>query len=152
MQRTKQAIFMLGDEEYGFDIMDVNIIEKVMPVELVANCPKNVKGIIRLRGEVIPVYSLRRKFGLEDTTSDENSRFVITVSNGIKAAYEVDRMKEIVQFEEEQLFEVPSIVHSKDTAYMKAVAIVDGRMVIILNHDGILTEEEINKITASIKK
>lgn len=152
MQSTKQAIFSLGDEEYGFDIMDVNIIEKVIPIETVAALPNNLKGIIRLRGDVIPVYSLRRKFGMADVQADDDTRFIITTSNDIQIAYEVDKMKEIVQFESDQLFEVPPIVKSKDTAYMKYVTSIDDRLVVVLNHDGILSEEEQSKIKAAVKK
>lgn len=152
MQSTKQAVFMLGEEEYGLDIMDVNIIEKVIPVEPVASFPKNLKGIIRLRGDVIPVYSLRRKFGLEDIAADDDTRFIITNSNGNLVAYEVDRMMEIVQLEPDQILEAPSVVKNKDTSYMKAVTNVHDRLVIILNHDGILTEDEQSKIKAVIQK
>ena len=152
MQGTKQAIFMLGNEEYGFDIMDVKIIEKVIPIEPTANLPKNLKGIIRLRGDVIPVYSLRRKFGLEDIAADENTRFIITTSNGILMAYEVDRMKEIVQFEAEQVFDAPSVVLRKDTSYMKCVCRIDERLVIVINHDGILTEEEQSGLREVVNK
>lgn len=152
MQSTKQAVFMLGEEEYGLDIMDVNIIEKVIPVEPVASFPKNLKGIIRLRGDVIPVYSLRRKFGLEDIAADDDTRFIITNSNGNPVAYEVDRMMEIVQLEPDQILEAPSVVKNKDTSYMKAVTNVHDRLVIILNHDGILTEDEQSKIKAVIQK
>jgi purine-binding chemotaxis protein CheW len=152
MQSTKQAIFTLGDEEYGFDIMDVNIIEKVIPIEPVAAFPKNLKGIIKLRGDVIPVYSLRRKFGMADVQADDDTRFIITTSNDIQIAYEVDKMKEIVQFEADQLFEVPSIVKSKDTTYMKHITNIDDRLVVVLNHDGILSEDEQNKIKAVVKK
>lgn len=148
MQSTKQAIFKLGDEEYGLDIMEVNTIEKVIPIEPVANLPKNFKGIIRLRGDVIPVYSLRRKFGLEDIVINDDTRFIITTSNGILVAYEVDKMSEIVQFEPELLNEVPSIVKNKDTAYMKLITNINDRLVIILDHDGILSENELNKIKA----
>lgn len=152
MQSTKQAVFMLGEEEYGLDIMDVNIIEKVIPVEPVSSFPKNLKGIIRLRGDIIPVYSLRRKFGLEDTAADDDTRFIITNSNGNLVAYEVDRMMEIVQFGPDQLYETPSVVKSKDTSYIKAVTNVHDRLVILLNHDGILTEDEQSKIKAVIQK
>jgi purine-binding chemotaxis protein CheW len=151
MQSTKQAIFKLGDEEYGLDIMEVNTIEKFLPIEAAANLPKNIKGIIRLRGDVIPVYSLRRKFGLEDIGPDDNTRFIITTSNGILIAYEVDQMVEIVQFEPEQLNETPSIVKSKDTSYIKSITSIHDRLAIMLDHDGILTDEEQNKIKA-IKK
>lgn len=152
MQSTKQAVFMLGDKEFGLDIMEVNIIEKVMSIEPVASFPNNLKGIIKLRGDVIPVYSLRRKFGLEDTQPDDDTRFIITTSNGIQIAYEVDKMSEIVLFEEDQMFDVPSIIKSKDTTYMKQVTSIDDRLIVVLDHDGILTEDEQNKIKAIIKK
>ncbi len=152
MQNTKQAIFMLEDKEYGLDIMDVNIIEKYMNIEPVASFPKNLKGIIRLRGDVIPVYSLRRKFGLEDITPNEDTRLIITTSNGIQTAYEVDRMSEILPLEKEQMFEVPSIVKSKDTSYIKLISGVDDRLIILLDNDGILSEDEQGKMKAVIKQ
>lgn len=152
MQSTKQAVFMLGDKEYGMDIMEVNIIEKFMRIEPVASFPNNLKGIIKLRGDVIPVYSLRRKFGLGDAEASDDTRFIITTSNGIPIAYEVDKMSEIVLFEGDQIYEVPSIVKNKDTSYMKFITNVDDRLIVILDHDGILSEDEQNKIKAVIKK
>ncbi len=150
--QTKQAVFTLGDREYGLDIMEVNIIEKFMNIEAVASFSNNLKGIIKLRGDILPVYSLRRKFGLEDIEPSDDTRFIITSSNGIQIAYEVDKMSEIVPFDDEQIFEVPSIVKSKDTSYMKFVANIDDRLIVILNQDGILSEEEQNKIKAVIKR
>ncbi len=144
MQSTKQAVFMVGEEEYGFDIMDVNTIENFMAIEPSAKFSKNFKGVIKLRGDIIPVYSLRRKFGLEDVSANDDTRFIITTSNGNLIAYEVDQMSEIVQFEEEQIFDVPEVVKSKDTSYMKKITSIDNRMVVILNCDGILSEEEQN--------
>lgn len=152
MQSTKKAVFLLGKEEYGMDIMDVNIIEKPIPIEPVAGLPKNFKGIINLRGEVIPIYSLRRKFGLEDIEADRDTRFILTTSNNIPVAYEVDRMVEIAQLEDNQLNEVPQIAKSEDTAYMQSVVNIRGQLVIILNHNGILTQEEQEKLQKVIKK
>lgn len=152
MQSTKQAIFKLGEEEYGLDIMDVNMIEKFIPVEKVANSLKNVNGMIHLRGDIIPVYSLRRKFGLDEKEADKDTRLIITTSNGILVAYEVDKMLEIAQIKPEQLNEIPSAVQSKDTSYMKSITNLNGRLVILLNHDGILSVEEQNNILSIIKK
>jgi purine-binding chemotaxis protein CheW len=146
MQSTKQAVFMLGEEEFGLDIMDISIIEKAVPIEPVAGFPKNLKGIIRLRGDIIPIFSLRRKFGLPDTPADSDTRFIITTSEGIPIAFEVDRMLQIAEVEAENMYEVPSIFHSADTAYIKAITNLTGKLVIILDHDGILTQEEQSKI------
>lgn len=151
MQSMKLAIFKLGEEEYGMDIMDVNIIEKYIPTEPIENLPKNLKGIIHLRGDVIPVYSLRRKFGLPDIEPNDDTRYVITTSNGILMAYEVDKMIEIIEFEKDQLFETPSVVKNKDTSYMNSVASADDRLIINLNHDGLLAEDEQEIIETEIK-
>jgi purine-binding chemotaxis protein CheW len=152
MQSTQQAIFSVGDEEYGLDIMDVNVIEKFTAVEQVANSPKNIKGIINLRGDIIPVYSLRRKFGLNDIQPDDETRFIITTSDGILMAYEVDKMQEISQLMPEQINEVPPIVKSKDTAYLKSITNKDGRLIILMNADGIVSDEEQNGIKAILAK
>jgi purine-binding chemotaxis protein CheW len=61
-------------------------------------------------------------------------------------------MLEIVQFEEDQTFDVPSIIKSKDTTYMKQVTSIDDRLIVVLEHDGILSEDEQSKIKAVIKK
>jgi purine-binding chemotaxis protein CheW len=152
MQNMQQAIFFIGEEKFGFDIMDVNIIEKVIPVEQVANSPKNVKGIIRLRGDVIPVYSLRKKFGLQDLVTNEETRFIITDSNGILMAYEVDKMHEISQLTPEQMYELPSVLKSNDTTYIKSITNLEDRLVLLLDHNGILTEEEQKNIKSILQK
>ena len=152
MQSTKQAIFQLGEEEYGLDIMDVNIIEKYIQIEPVAKFPKNIKGIIRLRGDVIPVYSLRSKFGLEEIEPTDETRFMITTSNDIQIAYEVDKMMEIVDFESEQLYASPEIAQNKDTTYIKAITNVHDRLVILLDQNGILSDEEQEKVKIVMEK
>ncbi len=142
MQSTKQAVFALGDREYGFDIMDVNTIEKVIPILPVANIPNNFKGIIQLRGETIPVYSLRRKFGLPDVPTDDNTRYIITKTSGMLVAYEVDQMKEIIQLEQNQLNDFPPILKSLNTSYVKFVTNVDGRLILGLDQNKIMAQEE----------
>lgn len=138
----RQAIFMLGEEKYGLDIMDISIIEKVIKVEPKAGLSGNFKGVIDLRGEIIPVYSLRRRFGLSDIEYNEDTRFVITSSNGKPVAYEVDRVVEIVQVEKDTLLEVPEITINSKNDYMKNVVKYGDNLVIILDPEKIMTEEE----------
>lgn len=152
MQSSKQAIFKLGVEEYSLDIMDVNTIEKGATIEPVSSFPQNVKGVIRLRGDVIPVYSLRKKFGMEDIESSVDTRYIVTTSNGIQTAYEVDKMAEIVQIEANQFIDVPSIIKDNDTTYIKSIANMNGRLVLNLDNNGILSEEEQNKMKVVLKK
>jgi purine-binding chemotaxis protein CheW len=152
MESTKQAIFKCGEENYGLDIMSIISIEKTIPIKKVANSPKNMKGIMDLRGDKIPVYSLRSKFGLEEKEEDPDTRLMITSSNGTPIALEVDKMEGIAEFEAEQILEVPPLVRSKNTSYMKAVTKNKDRLVILMDPEGILSEEEQNNIKEIIKK
>ena len=138
----KQVIFTLGKEEYGLDIMLVNAIQKYTDIVPIPNAPSYVRGIINLRGDVIPVYSLRRKFGLGDKEIDENSKLIITKSDNILLAYEVDEVKEIMEIEAVNISETPVIVKNNDTAYIKCVANINGRMILLLDHDGLLSSKE----------
>ena len=142
MQSTKQAIFKLGEAEYGLDIMLVNAIQKYTEIVPIPNAPSYLRGIINLRGDVIPVYSLRRKFGLGDKEIDENSKLIITKSDNILLAYEVDEVKEIMEIEAVNISETPAIVKSNDTACIKCVANIKGRMILLLDHDGLLSSRE----------
>lgn len=143
---TKQAIFQIGEEVYGLNIMEVSTVEKYIPVEKAANAPKNVKGIIRLRGDILPVYSLRSKFNLEEKEPDQDTRLIITNSNGLMIAYEVDKMLGIQNLEPEQLNEVPPIIMSRDTSYLKQITNLEGKLVALMDHDGILSEDELEAL------
>lgn len=139
---TKQVIFALGNEEYGLDIMLVNAIEKYTDMVKIPNAPSYISGIINLRGDVIPVFSLRRKFGLPDKEKDDNSKLIVTKSHDILMAYEVDLVKEIIEIPSENLSETPVIVKNSNTAYIKCVANISGRMILLLDHDGIISTKE----------
>lgn len=146
MVSTKKAIFYLDGREYGMDVMDVRMIEKCTFMETVENAPKNMKGKVELRGEVLPIISLRAKFGLDEVATASESRWIITKSNGISVAYEVDKMKGIVDTEEDVMYPMPSILESDNTAYVKEVLDYEGRLILILDKDGILTVEEQNEL------
>lgn len=146
MENTKHVIFKLGNEEFGMAILYVKAIEKIMEISPVPNAPSYIEGLINLRGDVIPVYSLRRKFNLPDKVADENTKLIVTKSNGISIAFEVDFVNEIVEISEDKIHDAPKIVKSEQTAYINAVADVDKRLVILLNLDGILSEMEKNAL------
>lgn len=140
--QTKQVIFALGNEEYGLDIMLVNAIEKYTDMVKIPNAPSYISGIINLRGDVIPVFSLRSKFGLPEKEKDDNSKLIVTKSRDILMAYEVDVVKEIIEIPPENLSETPVIVKNNNTSYIKCVANINGRMILLLDHDGIISAKE----------
>lgn len=141
MGSTKQVVFKLGQEEYGLDILIVNVIESYNGVIPVPNSPDYILGILNLRGEVIPVFSLRVKFGLpEIQTSTE--QLIVTKTNGMMVGFKVDAVCGIVEFSERELSEVPMIVKSEKTKYAKQVANKNDKMIILLDHEGILNDRE----------
>jgi purine-binding chemotaxis protein CheW len=149
---TKYTVFQLNGEEYGLDISNVKTIEKDMTIKKMANAPSNVKGKISLRGNEVPVYNLRRKFGFEDKKPDKFTRFLLSSSEGIDIAIEVDRVKGILDLEVSDLFDVPQIIKCSSTSYIKAIAKADEGIIYILNSDFLLDNEERESLKSSSKK
>lgn len=142
MATLQQVIFKLDNEEYGLDIMKVNGIEKCHEVVKVPNAPQYVEGMINLRGEVLPIYSLRKKFNLADKEKTEDNKIIVTVSNGIKVGFVVDSVTEILHIDEQQVEEAPKLVTGINRRYIKSVAKIDNRMVVLIDIDLIVSDEE----------
>ena len=149
---TKYAVFQLNGEDYGLDITDVNTVEKDMIITKMANSPSYVKGKINLRGNEIPVYSLRKKFGMEDKKSDKDTRFLVTNVNGIDIAVEVDHVKGILDLESSDIFDVPLIIKCNNTSYIKSIAYVDDRLILLIDNDFLLDNEEMVALQPKSKK
>lgn len=152
MGSTQQVLFQVGSETYGIDIMHVKAIEKYLNVLPVPNAPAFIEGMINLRGEVIPVYSLRSKFGLPSIKPNEDTKLIIAKSNDTLVALTVDVVKEIIGISEENLNETPKIVQGENTAYIGQIAREKDQLVILLNLDGILSTKEKVKIDALLKE
>ncbi len=95
MASLQQVIFKLDHEEYGLNIMQVNGIEKYQEVVKVPNSPKYIEGIINLRGEVLPIYSLRKKFNLEEKEVNEDTKIIVVNTNDMMIGFVVDSVSEI---------------------------------------------------------
>lgn len=149
---TKQAVFQLNGEEYGLDIRDVNTVEKDIVIKKMTNSPSNIKGKINLRGNDIPVYSLRSKFGLGDKKQDKETRYLVTSVKGMDIAFEVDHVKGIIDLEASDIFDLPLVIKCNDTSYIKSIANVDDRLILLLDSDYLLGNEEINALQQKNKK
>jgi len=138
----KQVIFKLDNEEYGLDIMKVNGIEKYQEVVKVPNSPEYIEGIINLRGEVLPVYSLRKKFALEQKEPDDETKIIVVFTNNMKIGFVVDSVVEILNIEEEDVESAPRLVTGINRKYISSVAKQDQRMIILIDIDLIVSDEE----------
>lgn len=151
MEETKHVIFKLEGEEYGINIMYVNAIEKYVNIIPVPNAPDYIDGIINLRGDVIPVYSLRRKFGLPKKEVDDSTKLIISKMDDILLAFQVDMAQEITELSPKNMNEPPRILKTANTAYIDKVANLDNRMIIIMNIKGLLSNSEQKDIEEIIK-
>lgn len=141
MEATKQVVFKVGQEEYGLDILIVNAIETYSGVVPVPNAPDYILGMLNLRGEVIPVFSLRIKFGLPEAKLPQE-QLIITRTKDMVVGYKVDAVCGIEEFSAKEINEVPLIVRSDKTKYAKNVTNKGGKMIILLDHEGILSAKE----------
>ena len=139
---TQQIIFRVNEGEYGLDVSQVNAIETLTDVVPVPNAANHILGIMNLRGDVLPVFSLRTKFGLEEAPVTEQTKVIITSSNGVVIAFKVDEVKEIIECDDSKLAEFPSIARTQETAYVDKVANHNGRLILLLNQDRLLREDE----------
>lgn len=145
MEDFKPVVIKLDKELYGLDIKKVQGIEKDQQIVRVPNAASYIKGIMNLRGDVIPVYSLRKKFGLPENTSGE-VQYLIVNTNDTLLALEVDSVDEIHSIEGPNVHQVPSIIAGADTRYFEKVLRTPKGLIITIDVDKLLSEEEIEQI------
>lgn len=136
----RPVVFRLGDQEFGVDINLVQSIEKQVNVVPVPNSMKYISGIVNLRGEVIPVMSLKEKFNMEDQFKGDNT--VIVNLPDMKIALEVDEVIEIGELQPDKISLMPKLAKTENTEYLDRVASIDNKLVILLDINKILSEEE----------
>lgn len=137
----KPVVFRLGNQKYGVDISLVMGIEKEQTIVRVPNAPEFFSGIINLRGSVIPVYSLRKKFKVaEPAVSDP--QYIIVKFDDFFLAIEVDEVEQIYNLEESEMHSIPSIIGTGDTSYIRNIISIDEELIIIVDASKLLSEEE----------
>ena len=141
MNDIKPVIFRLNGEKYGIDINRVNGIEREQHIVSVPNSPRNIKGIINLRGTIVPVYNLAKKFNAPDV-APENSQLIIIKVGEMHIAVEVEEVQEIFNIPGSSISEVPKIIKGGKTAYILEIAKIGNELLIILDVDSLLSEEE----------
>jgi len=131
--------FNLGEEEYGVDILKVQEINRMLEVTQVPNVPEYVDGIINLRGKVIPIIDLRRRFGMERKEHDKNTRIVVVELNGKTVGFVVDAVREVLRIPKSVTEPPPSIVARVDAECITAVGKLDDRLLILLDLEKVLS-------------
>ncbi|MCL0068716.1 chemotaxis protein CheW [Thermodesulfovibrionales bacterium] len=139
--------FTLDKEEYAVDILKVQEINRMTEITRVPNSPPQMEGVINLRGKVIPVVNLRKRFGLTPKDNDEHSRIMIMDIQGITIGFVMDSVSEVLRVPSSIVEPTPPMATNISTEFIKGIAKMEERLIIILDMDRLIGKEE----TASIE-
>jgi purine-binding chemotaxis protein CheW len=146
----KYLTFSLAREEYGISILKVKEIIGMMSITSVPRTPEFVKGVINLRGKVIPVVDLRLKFKMESIPYSERTCIIVVEidsrSETVLIGIVVDAVSEVLNIMEENIEETPAFGTKLDTQYISGMAKVGAGVKILLNIDKVLSIEEIQEL------
>ncbi|HAO30221.1 MAG TPA: chemotaxis protein CheW [Treponema sp.] len=145
--------FQLGEELYGVDIMDVKEIVRVQDVRPIPNAPYYVEGIINLRGEIIPIMNLHKRFHIqqaaassEDLLSEDDGGFIILDIEGNKIGIIIDRVARVVSVERGEIKPPPQMFSGIGTEYIQGVVRQESGYLIILDTRKLFNPKELQKI------
>jgi purine-binding chemotaxis protein CheW len=143
----KYLTFTLAGEEYGIGILKIKEIIGMMPVTRVPQTPEFVKGVINLRGRVIPVIDLRLRFGMEAIAYTERTCIIVLEIEGesgtVMLGIVVDAVSEVLNIKTEEIEDTPTFGRGLNTEYILGMAKMEGGVKILLDIDRVLSSEEI---------
>ena len=147
----KYLTFLISEEEYGVEILKVQEIIQMQKITPVPGSEDYLRGVINLRGKVIPVVELRKKFNMETVEDDEKTAIVVmliesgdtTMTMGII----IDSVREVMDVDAESIEKTPSLGSKIDTGFIMGICKSEGNVKMLLDIDKVLSVEELNSIT-----
>jgi purine-binding chemotaxis protein CheW len=146
----KYLTFTLAEEEYGIGILKIKEIIGMMAITTVPQTPKFVKGVINLRGKVIPVIDLRLRFGMESMDYTERTCIIVVeidgTGNTVQIGIVVDAVSEVLNINGKDIEDTPTFGTKLDTTYILGMAKMEGGVKILLDIDRVLKAEEVEML------
>jgi purine-binding chemotaxis protein CheW len=126
------------------DILKVQEIIRMMEITKVPKAPDFVEGVINLRGNVIPIVDLRKRFGLETRDRDKNTRTIVIEINNMIVGFIVDAVSEVLRIPADTVEPPPPVVAGLEAEYISGVGKLEDRLLILLDLDRLLSSEEVD--------
>jgi purine-binding chemotaxis protein CheW len=134
--------FTIGQEEFGLDIQRIQEINRMVEITRVPNSPEFVVGVINLRGKVIPIIDLRKRFGFPPKDSDKNTRIIVVELDNMVVGFVVDAVREVIRIPKNITEPPPAIIAGIGSEYITSVAKMDNRLLILLDLERLLRDKE----------
>jgi purine-binding chemotaxis protein CheW len=135
--------FRLNQEYYGINIQNVENIEKVLPITRIPYTLNYVKGVINLRGIIVPVVDLRSRFGLEKRTTTDESRIIIVNLEDNKIGMLVDSSSEVLQISDDDIDAAPNVRREFNNEFIKNIGKKNGRIIMLIDLHKVLNIEHV---------
>lgn len=148
----KYLTFAVSNERYGFSILKVQEIIKVPHITTVPKCPGHIKGVVNLRGKIIPVIDLRMKFNMESAPYDEKTCIIVTnvtvADQQLLVGVVVDTVLEVINFAASELTASPTYGANLDSQFIVAMGTRDNYLNILIDIDSVITHQDGGQIAA----
>jgi len=145
-ERHELLTFTLGSEEYGIDILKVQEIRGYDAVTTIANAPEFIKGVINLRGIIVPIVDMRIKFKLGNITYDETTVVIIlNVANRVLGMV-VDGVSDVTSLKPDDIKPAPKFGSSLDAEYLQGLGTADDRMIILVDIEKLMSSRDMELI------
>jgi purine-binding chemotaxis protein CheW len=148
----KFLTFLLAGEEYGIEILKVQEIIGIMPITTVPRTPKFIKGVINLRGKVIPVMDLRLKFDLESAEHTAATCVIVVQSGAGRIGLIVDKVCEVLYIGESNIEDAPALGAGVDTSFILGIGKSQGKVKLLLDIDKVLSNEDLDVLLGTVRQ
>lgn len=147
------VVFRLAGEEFGLDIAQVREIIRMQGITPMPQAPEFIEGVINLRGQIIGVMDLAKRFGLKSQTKTEKSRIVVVEIKENTVGLIVDEVPEVLRISEGQIDPTPSVIESQvHSEFIRGVGKLEDRLLILLAAEKILSQEEAKRVSEAVKE
>lgn len=142
-QEVQAVGFYLGDDEYAIYISTVREIVQMTEIRKIPKSPQFVEGVINIRGKIIPILDLRKRFDLSPSETKQNAKILIVELERNQVGLIVDNVSEVMRFYADEIEKAPAMFASNiDSQYIQGVAKINDKLVIILDIERLLSFEE----------
>jgi purine-binding chemotaxis protein CheW len=142
--------FVVGTEEFAIPILSVQEINRMMQITRVPQSPPFIEGVINLRGKIIPVMDLRKRFGMPKLENSADARIIVVEVGSRVIGFTVDRVNEVLRISASIVEPAPAMVTGVDSDYVQGVGKLEDRLLILISLEKLFNERQLQQADAAV--